>query len=79
MNKLGTSLVAATIMFSGMHAVADDMPKDHMNKEQMMKECMGRMAAKNDGSTKDQMKTMCEAEMQKGKDMGKEHMTPPSQ
>ncbi len=78
MNKLSASLVAAGIMLSGMHAIADDMPKEHMNKEQMMKECMSRMAAKKDGSTKDQMQAMCEAEMKKGMEMGKEHHTPPS-
>ncbi len=32
-------------------------------KHQKMKDCMARMQAKNDGSTKDQMKTACKNEM----------------
>jgi hypothetical protein len=74
MTKLGASLLAAGIMVAGMHAYADDMHKNHPNREQRMKDCMSRMTAKNDGSTKEQMQTACDAEMKKGMGMGKEGM-----
>ena len=37
-----------------------------MSKRQMMKECMDRQAAKNDGSTHSQMKKACKEEMKNG-------------
>ena len=70
MTKLSASLLATAIMLTGTHAIADDMQKDQ-NQEQMMKDCMSRMAAKGDGSTKDQMHTACMAEMKNGMGMGK--------
>jgi hypothetical protein len=73
MTKLGTSVLAVGILLAGMHAVADDMQKDHLSKEQMMKDCTARMVAKKDGSTKEQIQTACEAEVKKGMGMGMGH------
>lgn len=71
MKHLYTSLFVAGIMLAGMSAFADDMQKDHMGDDkmmkEMMKECMSRMAAKKDGSTHDQMHAACMEEMKNGK------------
>jgi pentapeptide MXKDX repeat protein len=77
MKKLGTSLFAAGIMLAGMHAFADEMAKDHMGNDKMMKECMSKMAAKKDAATHEQMHAACMAEMKNG--MGKDDMTKPKQ
>jgi predicted lipoprotein len=37
------------------------------SKHQMMKECMNRQLAKNDGSTKSQMKSFCKADIESSK------------
>ncbi|GAC1452871.1 MAG: hypothetical protein PVSMB6_06050 [Steroidobacteraceae bacterium] len=50
-------------MLIGTQAFAGDMQQNHMAKKQMMKECMERMAANHDGSTRHQMKSACRAEM----------------
>ncbi len=90
MTKLGTSLFAAGLLLAGMQAFADDTQEGTMNKEQMMKDCMARMTAKDDGATKEQIHSACEAEIKKGMDMrkhgmgmgkdhmDKEHMSPPN-
>jgi len=46
---------------------------DHtMSKHQMMKACMQRQAAKNDGSTKMQMRKACKEELKNGQTPGTE-------
>ena len=77
MTKFVTSVLSAALLLAGSQAFADDMQKDHMSKDQVMKECMTRMAAKSDGSTKQQMHDACVMEMKNGmhKDgMGKDEM-----
>jgi len=44
-------------------AAAPASPPKSSGKHQMMKECMSRQMAKNDGSTKKQMRAACKAEM----------------
>lgn len=47
--------------------------RDHaMSKHQMMKACMQRQAAKNDGSTKMQMRKACKEELKNGQTPGSE-------
>jgi pentapeptide MXKDX repeat protein len=78
MNKLITVVFSTGLMFVGAQAFSDDMSKEHMSKHEMMKECMSRMTAKSDGSTKKQMHEACEMEMKNGmhKDgMGKDQMS----
>lgn len=66
MNRITAGTVMAAMLLIGTQAFADDMSKDHMTPDQMqmMKDCMSRMSAKNDGSTKDQMRAACKTEMQ---------------
>jgi pentapeptide MXKDX repeat protein len=65
MNRITAGTVMAAMLLIGTQAFADDMAKDHMTQDQMqmMKDCMSRMSAKNDGSTKDQMRAACKTEM----------------
>ena len=64
MKHLRTSVCAAALIFVGAHAFADDMTNDHMSAhKQMMKDCMTRMQAKNDGATHEQMKSACVAQL----------------
>jgi hypothetical protein len=70
MKKAMLAVVGTTLLGLSFASGADDMQKDHMTKEQMMKECMSRMAAKKDGSTNEQIQTACAAEIKKGMGMG---------
>ncbi len=70
MNKLVAGMLAAGFIFASTQSFSDDTMKDHMKSSQMMKDCMARMTAKNDGSTKDQMKTACKTEMTGGMSKG---------
>ena len=75
MKKLISAVLTAGIILTGAQAFAADTPPDHMSKDQTMKDCMSRMAAKNDGSTKVAMKKACKAEMNNSmnKDMMGKH------
>lgn len=76
MKRLIASALMAGMMLVGTQAFADDTQKD--TKHQMMKDCMSRMSAKNDGSTKAQMRAACKTEIKNGmnKDrMGKDDST----
>jgi hypothetical protein len=71
MNKSVAGVFAAGFIFAGSAAFSDATQQDPMmNHKQMMKECMARMTAKNDGSTKGQMKTACKTEMMGGMSKG---------
>jgi len=61
MKSLIASVLMAGMMLVGTQAFADDTQKD--TKHQMMKDCMSRMSAKNDGSTKAQMRAACKTEI----------------
>ena len=61
MKRLIASVLMAGMMLVGTQAFADDTQKD--TKHQMMKDCMSRMSAKNDGSTKAQMRAACKTEI----------------
>jgi pentapeptide MXKDX repeat protein len=66
MNKLIAGVLSAGIILSSAQVFADDLKTEQANKdqrEQLMNECMSRMAAKNDGSSKDTMKKACKAEL----------------
>lgn len=76
MNKLASSALMAGLVLIGTQAFADDMKNDHMMKDHMMKDCMSKMAAKNDGSTKEQMTAACKAEMKNS--MGKDDKMEPA-
>ena len=80
MKILPSMILASGMLFTGMYAQADDMQKHPMNHDQMMKECMSRMKAKNDGATKDQMHAACLDEMKSAMgndDMSKDEMDKP--
>ena len=64
MKYLRTSVFAAALIFVGAQAFADDLTNDQTSAhKQMMKDCMTRMQAKNDGSTHEQMKSACVAQL----------------
>jgi len=75
MNKRFISLLIAGSLAVGLGAAAQDTPvpsaasSDNsgkvkpMSRHQMMKECMARESAKNDGSTKAQMRKTCKVEV----------------
>jgi len=73
MNKLTAGLLTAALILTGAQAFSGDTQADPMSKDKMMSDCMSRMTAKNDGSTKDQMMAACKAEMKKG--MNKDSMS----
>jgi hypothetical protein len=68
MKKLITGLAACGILSMGAVANAQQTTggTPTATKHQMMKECMDRQVAKNDGSTKSQMKKTCKAEIKSG-------------
>jgi hypothetical protein len=58
-------------LFSGIRVFADDMHKDPMSRDNMMKHCMRQQAAANSSMSKSEMKKACEKQMmmmQKEKD-----------
>lgn len=66
MNKLIAGMLTAGIILSSAQAFADEKTAEQTNmdqRDQLMKECMSRMAAKNDGTPKDKMKKACKAEL----------------
>ncbi len=66
MNRLIAGVLAAGIILSSAQVFADDLKTEQANQNQrdeLMKDCMSRMAAKNDGSSKDKMKKACHAEL----------------
>lgn len=75
MNQLASSALTVGLMLIGAQAFAGDMQNDHMMKKPMMNDCMSKMAAKNDGSTKEQMTAACKAETKKHMDKD-DKMTP---
>lgn len=76
MTKLASGVLVMGVMLIGFQAFAADMHKDHKTQVQIKKTCMAKMAAKNDGSTKKQMKAACLAEMKNS--MGPDDtMSPP--
>ncbi len=67
MNKSIAGVFAAGFIFAGSASFADAPQQEHMtNRSQMMKDCMARMTAKNDGSSKQEMKTACKTELTGG-------------
>ena len=68
MKKLMTGLAVCGIFSIGVAATAQQTTggTPTATKHQMMKECMDRQVAKNDGSTKSQMKKACKAEIKSG-------------
>jgi hypothetical protein len=77
MNKLIVGVVTAGMILAGAQVFSGDMQTDKTSKdqkEQLMKDCMTRMAAKNDGSSKEKMKEACKAEMNTS--MSKDDNTP---
>jgi hypothetical protein len=62
MNKLILSVVTTGIMLAGMQVFAGDLAKDASSKQQW-NDCLARQVAKNDGSSKSQMKKSCKDEM----------------
>jgi pentapeptide MXKDX repeat protein len=66
MNKLIAGALTAGIILSSTQVFADDWKTEQTNRDQrdqLMKDCMSRMAAKNDGSSKEKMKKACDAEL----------------
>lgn len=64
MKPIRMSIFAAALILVGAQAFADDMTSDHMSAhKQLMKECMTRMQAKNDGSTHEQMRSACVSQL----------------
>ncbi len=66
MNKLIAGVLTAGIILSSAQAFADDWKTEQTNRDQrdqLMKDCMSRMAAQNDGSSKEKMKKDCKAEL----------------
>ena len=65
MKNVITGLAACGVLFVGMAASAQQTATGTptATKRQMMKECMDRQVAKNDASTKSQMKKFCKAEI----------------
>jgi len=65
MNRSMASAAMAGLMLIGSQAFANDAQSDHsMTGDQTkLKGCMTRMGAKSDGSTQEQMKAACRAEM----------------
>jgi hypothetical protein len=64
MKHLLTSILASGLLLAGAQVFAGDMQDQSASThKQMMKDCMTRMQAKNDGSTHDQMKASCKAHM----------------
>ena len=68
MKKLIIGLAACGIISIGVGATAQQTTggTPTATKHQMMKECMDRQVAKNDGSTKSQMKKVCKADVKSG-------------
>lgn len=69
MKQIITGLAACGILSIGAAAVAQQTTTGTptASKHQMMKECMERQVAKNDGSTKSQMKKFCKADIKSSK------------
>jgi pentapeptide MXKDX repeat protein len=64
MNKILAGVLTVGIILSGAQAFAGDTQTNPPpSKDQTMKDCMSRMAEKNDGTTKENMKKACKAEM----------------
>lgn len=71
MNKLITGVLTASFMVVGAQAFADEMQgtppeKLTITQQAMMKGCMDRMTAKNDGSSVDTMTIACRQELKDG-------------
>jgi pentapeptide MXKDX repeat protein len=66
MNRLIAGVVTAGIVLSSAQLFADARTTEQINRDQrdqLIKDCMSRMAAKNDGSSKHAMKKACNAEL----------------
>lgn len=63
MKRLICTIVCAGFVFAGAQALADDSMQNDSTHHQMMKDCMAKHAAKNDGMSKADMKKACGDEM----------------
>jgi pentapeptide MXKDX repeat protein len=62
MNRLIYAVVCASVLFVAAQSFADDSMSTSTST-QAMKDCMAKQTAKNDGTSKSDMKKACEAKM----------------
>jgi pentapeptide MXKDX repeat protein len=74
MRRLITSIICAGFVCAGTQAVADDSMQSDTptmaTQHQMMKDCMAKHAAQNDGMSKTDIKKACGDEIKMQKDSG---------
>jgi pentapeptide MXKDX repeat protein len=69
MKLLISAIVSTGVLCLGAQALADDsMQSDSSSHHQMMKDCVAKHAAKNDGMSESDMKAACKDEMKTHKD-----------